>query len=170
MAEKRPHHDAPPSLAVQNPYSRRTGRDLNNSSDDRITTATPTAITNVTSDSNALLQKPISSGATFSQVFDDVEEPPLPPTAPTQNGSLQSNNNNNKLAASAINQASTTTLNHKDMIQPHVLHASLKQRGNGVLQYIRNVPYCHSKIAPDFEMAPNRCCLFLSMKYHSKSK
>ena len=43
---------------------------------------------------------------------------------------------------------------------------STKQRGNRIIQYIRNVPYEFSKMVPDYIMGSNRCALFLSCKYH----
>lgn len=52
-------------------------------------------------------------------------------------------------------------------LQPHVLHVSTKQRGNAVLNYIRNVPFAYSKMVPDYIFSPNRCALFLSCKYHN---
>ena len=52
-------------------------------------------------------------------------------------------------------------------LQPHVLHVSMKQRGNPALQYIRNVPYAHANMVPDYIFASNRCALFLSLKYHN---
>uniref|UniRef100_A0A7R9WTG4 ERCC1-like central domain-containing protein n=1 Tax=Craspedostauros australis TaxID=1486917 RepID=A0A7R9WTG4_9STRA len=52
------------------------------------------------------------------------------------------------------------------MLQPHVLYVSTKQRGNGVLQHIRNVPYAFTKMVPDFIMSTTQCALFLSVKYH----
>jgi len=52
------------------------------------------------------------------------------------------------------------------LLQPHVLYVSTKQRGNGVLQHIRNVPYAFTKMVPDFIMNTTRCALFLSVKYH----
>ena len=55
---------------------------------------------------------------------------------------------------------------HHELLQPHVLYVSTKQRGNGVLKYIRNVPYAFSKMVPDYIMSSQRCALFLSMKYH----
>lgn len=52
-------------------------------------------------------------------------------------------------------------------LQPHVLHVSTKQRGNTVLNYIRNVPFSYSTMVPDYIFSPNRCALFLSCKYHN---
>ena len=52
-------------------------------------------------------------------------------------------------------------------LKAHVLHVSLKQRGNPVLKFIRNVPYEFSDIVPDYILGVNRCALFLSLKYHT---
>ncbi len=52
-------------------------------------------------------------------------------------------------------------------LQPHVLHVSTKQRGNGILRFIRNVPFAYAKIKPDYILGPNRCALFLSFRYHN---
>jgi len=52
------------------------------------------------------------------------------------------------------------------LLQPHILHVSTKQRGNRILNHIRNVPFELSKMVPDYIMGPNRCALFLSCKYH----
>ena len=51
--------------------------------------------------------------------------------------------------------------------QPHVLYVSHKQKGNAVLQYIRNVPMAYSRMVPDFILHAQRCALFLSCKYHA---
>jgi DNA excision repair protein ERCC-1 len=56
---------------------------------------------------------------------------------------------------------------HHALLQPHVLYVSTKQRGNGVLKYLRNVPFAYSKMIPDYIMSSQRCALFLSMKYHA---
>jgi len=55
---------------------------------------------------------------------------------------------------------------HVTLQQPHVLYVSDKQRGNGVLQYILNVPWQYSRMAPDYILSTTRCALFLSIKYH----
>lgn len=54
-----------------------------------------------------------------------------------------------------------------DLVQPHVLLVSTKQKGNGLIRFIRNVPYTYTKIVPDYIMGSNRCILFLSLKYHN---
>ena len=56
---------------------------------------------------------------------------------------------------------------HHVALQPHVLHVSTKQRGNAVLNHIRNVPFSYSTMVPDYIFSPNRCALFLSCKYHN---
>lgn len=53
------------------------------------------------------------------------------------------------------------------MLQSHIVAVSKKQRGNGVLQFIRNVPWQYSDIVPDYIMTKTTCALFLSCKYHS---
>jgi DNA excision repair protein ERCC-1 len=50
--------------------------------------------------------------------------------------------------------------------QPHVLHVSPRQKGNGVLSYIRNVPWSYQVMAPDYMFSATSCALFLSIKYH----
>jgi DNA excision repair protein ERCC-1 len=55
---------------------------------------------------------------------------------------------------------------HHVLFQPHVLYVSTKQKGNGVLKYIRNVPFAFSKMVPDYIMSATNCALFLSIKYH----
>eukprot|EP00554_Chaetoceros_debilis_P008563 CAMPEP_0194103702 /NCGR_PEP_ID=MMETSP0150-20130528/4120_1 /TAXON_ID=122233 /ORGANISM="Chaetoceros debilis, Strain MM31A-1" /LENGTH=387 /DNA_ID=CAMNT_0038791017 /DNA_START=30 /DNA_END=1193 /DNA_ORIENTATION=+ len=69
----------------------------------------------------------------------------------------------------AMNSTNSTSMTPAELtsMQPHVLHVSTKQRGNGVLRFIRNVPFAYTKIAPDYILGPNRCALFLSFKYHN---
>lgn len=56
---------------------------------------------------------------------------------------------------------------HALLQQPHVLYVSVKQRGNGVLDYIRNVPTAFQKMVPDYIFSSTSCALFLSIKYHN---
>ena len=56
---------------------------------------------------------------------------------------------------------------HHAHLQPHVLHVSTRQQGNPVLKHIRNVPFAMSQMVPDYVVGPNRCVLFLSLRYHS---
>jgi DNA excision repair protein ERCC-1 len=70
-----------------------------------------------------------------------------------------------------VDQTSHATMSDRDhhvlLLQPHVLYVSTKQRGNGVLNYIRNVPMAYTRMVPDYVMSTTRCALFLSCKYHS---
>lgn len=50
---------------------------------------------------------------------------------------------------------------------PHALYVSPKQKGNAVLNYIRNVPTIFHPMTPDYIMSAKRCALFLSCKYHA---
>ncbi|KAG0365118.1 ssDNA endonuclease and repair protein rad10 [Mortierella sp. AD032] len=40
------------------------------------------------------------------------------------------------------------------------------QRGNPLIQYIRNVPYEYGEVIPDFVVGLTSCVLFLSIRYH----
>ncbi|KAF9347918.1 Excision repair cross-complementation group 1 [Mortierella sp. NVP85] len=40
------------------------------------------------------------------------------------------------------------------------------QRGNPLLQFVRNVPYEYGEIVPDFVVGLTSCVLFLSIRYH----
>lgn len=55
---------------------------------------------------------------------------------------------------------------HHTMLQPHVLYVSTRQKGNGILSLIRNVPIAYSPMVPDYILGPTSCALFLSIKYH----
>jgi DNA excision repair protein ERCC-1 len=47
------------------------------------------------------------------------------------------------------------------------LYASVNQRGNSIMNYIRNVPYQHVRMVPDFMWNTTKCALFLSLKFNS---
>lgn len=66
-----------------------------------------------------------------------------------------------------VNDSADARRENHLLLQPHVLHVSTKQRGNGVLRHIRNVPFAYSTMIPDYIMGINRCTLFLSLRYHS---
>jgi DNA excision repair protein ERCC-1 len=70
-------------------------------------------------------------------------------------------------AAAAREQERLEARDQHAMLQPHVLYVSTKQRGNGVLKFIRNVPYAFTKMVPDYILSAQRCALFLSIKYHT---
>lgn len=44
---------------------------------------------------------------------------------------------------------------------------SQRQRGNPLLQFVRNVPWEYGEIVPDYVMGHSCCALFLSLRYHN---
>lgn len=40
------------------------------------------------------------------------------------------------------------------------------KRGNGILNFIKNVPWEYGEIIPDYQVGQTSCALFLSLKYH----
>lgn len=46
------------------------------------------------------------------------------------------------------------------------LLVSPRQKGNPVLKFIKSVSWEYDDIVPDYQMAPTRCALFLSLRYH----
>ena len=85
-----------------------------------------------------------------------------------------SRNNKDETLARDTNGNTTTTASdatsdvriHHTMLQPHVLYVSTRQKGNGILSLIRNVPIAYSPMVPDYILGPTSCALFLSIKYH----
>lgn len=73
----------------------------------------------------------------------------------------------NNVSSPATPGANISARDSHIALQPHVLHVSTKQRGNAVLNSVRNVPFAYSKMVPDYIFSPNRCALFLSCKYHN---
>ncbi|XP_039601893.1 DNA excision repair protein ERCC-1 [Polypterus senegalus] len=44
---------------------------------------------------------------------------------------------------------------------------SLRQRGNPILKFVRNVPWEFGDIIPDYVLGQTTCALFLSLRYHN---
>lgn len=44
---------------------------------------------------------------------------------------------------------------------------SPRQRGNPVLQFVRNVPWEFGEVQPDYVLGQSTCALFLSLRYHN---
>lgn len=110
-------------------------------------------------------------GATFSQAFSSIEdtvhyqaEVHHPPLADSLARTEQREFDTKAARDEAVR---LDARDHHALLQPHVLYVSTKQRGNGVLKYIRNVPFAFSKMVPDYIMSSQRCALFLSIKYHA---
>ena len=134
-----------------------------------------------TSQKSALKPVEIGVSASFSQAFASVED-----TSHFQNEQANlikqhGGGNSNTLedtwaaqrafdksaAAEAEKSSPLSDRDHHALMQPHVLYVSTKQRGNGILKHLRNVPYEFSRMVPDYVMNSSRCALFLSCKYHS---
>jgi DNA excision repair protein ERCC-1 len=103
---------------------------------------------------------PSITPATFSQAFGYENSGVTSPPPLQQNAAIQQN----------VEQTAHPNLTDREshvLLQPHVLYVSHKQKGNGILPYIRNVPTAFSRMVPDYIMSPKRCAIFLSCKYHS---
>ena len=129
------------------------------------------------------LSAPMIGAVTFSQAFGSIDETPLfqaeqkrayasgegvsPQIAQAQ-AEQRALDQAEAEAAQQQQQASTMSdRDHHNLLQqPHVLYVSTRQRGNGVLKHIKNVPYAFSKMVPDYIMGTTSCALFLSLKYH----
>lgn len=112
----------------------------------------------------------------FSQAFNSIEK-----TDQYKKAQTASTSNNDQLfdideTEFDFNTSNNTSTNVNNLIsnrenhaflQPHVLHVSTRQRGNRILNYIRNVPFEFSSMVPDYLMGAQTCALFLSSKYHT---
>jgi DNA excision repair protein ERCC-1 len=109
----------------------------------------------------------ISGAATFSQAFESIEETSHYKTQQTSRGNPQAEKARAEQRALDQAEKNLSDLDHHALLQqPHVLYVSTRQRGNGILKYVRNVPFAYSKMVPDYIMATTSCALFLSLKYH----
>jgi DNA excision repair protein ERCC-1 len=111
---------------------------------------------------------PVDPSSTFSQAFKDYDpdakfaEKDRSEQAKFEEALVAANTNiNNKETIPEL-----TNRDHHAFLAPHVLHVSTTQRGNPILNYVRNVPYKESKMVPDYIFSSTRCALFLSIKYH----
>jgi DNA excision repair protein ERCC-1 len=84
---------------------------------------------------------------TFSQAFENVDSS----AQSEQHSSSTKTSGEERLTGKAKIQ-----LDELAMLQPHVLYVSTRQRGNGILRFIRNVPFSYANIVPDYLVAPNR--------------
>ena len=49
-------------------------------------------------------------------------------------------------------------------VNPNAILVSQRQKGNPVLQHLRNVRYAFADIIPDYQMGQQTCALFLSLR------
>jgi DNA excision repair protein ERCC-1 len=172
------------SKPLSNPYAKRKpapSTSTTNAQQSRAATgfrhAVPLSSTTMTASAAA----PVTTCgiSSFSQAFESIED-----TAHYQ-GQIQKHKNAaisgevetraQQRAFDAAAQQNLAETSHASMsdrdqhalLQPHVLYVSTKQRGNAVLNFIRNVPFAYSTMVPDYIMSTTRCALFLSLKYHS---
>lgn len=111
---------------------------------------------------------PVNEFTTFSQAFGNtdpnsdalVDEEQKQQIAFDRDIAPKTNNN-------SFTNNGITPRDNQAMLQPHILHISTRQRGNPIIEYIRNVPYKFSELVPDYIMAATRCALFLSLRYHN---
>ncbi|GAX24658.1 DNA excision repair protein ERCC-1 [Fistulifera solaris] len=106
---------------------------------------------------------------TFSQAFEAVEDTIHYQNQCTEISAQQQQQHTERAQQRALEQESALTdRDHHVFLQPQLrLCVSTRQRGNGILQHIRNVPYSFETMVPDYIMGTQRCALFLSCKYHS---
>lgn len=109
----------------------------------------------------------VNEFTTFSQAFGNVD----PDSEIVGEEQKQQLAFDRSIASSADNDSYTNTgvtpRDNQAMLQPHILHISTRQRGNPIIEHIRNVPYKFSELVPDYIMAATRCALFLSLRYHN---
>jgi DNA excision repair protein ERCC-1 len=168
------------SKPLSNPYAKRKPAPSTSTSTNApgFRHAVPLSSTTMTAPAAVV---PVSAGgmSSFSQAFESIED-----TTHYQgqiqkhknaaiSGQVESRAQQRAFDAAAqqnLNETSHTGMSDRDqhaLLQPHVLYVSTKQRGNAVLNFIRNVPFAYSTMVPDYIMSTTRCALFLSLKYHS---
>lgn len=101
----------------------------------------------------------VDANVSFSQAFESMEK--------SQHFRTTMSEVREQSAREAAAKQATMTSEELMSAYPHVLLVSTKQRGNGILRYVRNVPIQYVQIVPDYLCGPNRCALFLSFKYHN---
>lgn len=104
---------------------------------------------------------------TFSQAFEAVEDTIHYQHQCSENSNQQQQTERAQQRA-LEQETALTDRDHHVFLQPQLrLCVSTRQRGNGILQHIRNVPYSFETMVPDYIMGTQRCALFLSCKYHN---
>jgi DNA excision repair protein ERCC-1 len=183
MSESNGNKPPPPPPKVANPYAK------------KISASTSLQIARSTTNNNnnnnrndlnrgggggGLQVVDIGASASFSQAFSSVEDTSHFRTesetyhssrngdnAPMMKERSQQRTFDTNAAAATLEQERLEARDHHVLLQPHVLYVSTKQRGNGVLNFIRNVPFQYSTMVPDYILSSQRCALFLSIKYHN---
>lgn len=175
------------SKPILNPYAKRKAPAPVARASDPSHTGTTSTRSNNSSNNNAVVAKntlhntntafaaaaSLPTGFSFSQAFQSIEDTSQYQQASKQTTKLpqqEERAQQRALDQQQQQQLLGVSLSDRDVQQflpsTHLL-VSPKQRGNGLLQYIRNVPWQESRMVPDYIMGTTRCALFLSCKYHS---
>ncbi|OAQ27757.1 hypothetical protein K457DRAFT_113740 [Linnemannia elongata AG-77] len=116
-------------------------------------------------------------------LFDDFDRPQphaaltprtLSLPAPTQSSTSTLVSTSTQASTKNSTSTLTTATGAKTLVAPPVFQPKSKaalvvkssQRGNPLLQFIRNVPYEYGEVVPDFVVGATSCVLFLSIRYH----
>ncbi len=81
--------------------------------------------------------------------------PSLPP--------LSNSTRNGAIPTSPPKQLSPQKINRPGF---NAVIVNVRQKGNPILEHVRNVPWEYGEIEPDFVIGATSCALFLSLKYH----
>mmetsp|Transcript_32237 Transcript_32237/g.49854 ORF Transcript_32237/g.49854 Transcript_32237/m.49854 type:complete len:379 (-) Transcript_32237:184-1320(-) len=106
---------------------------------------------------------------TFSQAFGDQAASTGNETTPHHVTESASSRPSSSLFATSrsVTDAVSAKDNHSFIpTDTHTLYVSTRQRGNKILEHLRNVPWDYATMVPDYLMAYDKCALFLSLKYH----
>ena len=164
---------------IKNPYARKKSNSSHNKADikpqqkedsGRKYPTVRKRKNSLTKSSEEATTRASNSSSTFSQAFDRSELSPLKKSGERIPCTEQifSDDNYPPVNVDVPLTSNAVTREQLSLAQPHVLHVSHKQRGNGLLRYLRNVPYAFSNMTgPDYIISPNQCALYLSMKYHN---
>ncbi|KAG0245894.1 restriction endonuclease type II-like protein [Mortierella sp. GBAus27b] len=109
-------------------------------------------------------------GDDIFDIEDDAPAKPQNPTAPPTSGAAS------ETGRTAETSTSTSAAGAQNAPPPppppfapkskSTIVINSSQRGNPLLQFIRNVPYEYGEIVPDFAVGVTSCILFLSIRYH----
>lgn len=155
--------DGKPIAAVANPYARKTRASPSNLSVESGKSRDPMAPSLLGASSFSQAFQSIDETAHFKDQLKNVTRDPSVVRMEAEQRKIDLQENEQHLNEM---KAKMSDKDHHALLQPHMLYVSTKQRGNGVLKFIRNVPFAHSKMVPDYIMSSTSCALFLSIKYH----
>lgn len=171
---------------ILNPYAKKKSTKVSVSNTKSSTDNRQSTSSSLQTSNNQTAQRSTSSSSreiqindqatSFSQAFNSIEK-----TDQYKKAQTASTSNNDQLfdideTEFDFNTSNNTSTNVNNLIsnrenhaflQPHVLHVSTRQRGNRILNHIRNVPFEFSSMVPDYLMGAQTCALFLSSKYHT---